>query len=296
MRQRLSRVCRRADCASAFPNSGRNSVGSSITCRPAALSCSRARIVYSAIALRRSARCACALSGVSAARSAASKSALEVELSTAMIHLMPRRFFSASAVSSASRSAISSGLTVIATPNRAPSMRNECTPEARRLSVPTGAIPLTPSATDRNSSALPGRRSIDDDVVILQRGVSRHDAQALQHQKRFETRKRCRHVAEGSALQHPARDRFDRYDALDEGLEFGVRAERDAIEVVGDLEAAVAPSPLRELSRRSADRRRSRSASVVGTASRQRNAIAAATVLLPVPPLPVTKISRGRVI
>jgi len=139
MRQRLFQFVGEL-VASAFPNSGRKQGRQFDRVQTGSLELfARANGVFGdRIAAQRQLRVG--FQRVSAARSAALKSALEVELRIATIHLMPRRFLSTSAVSSASRNAISSGLTVIATPKRAPSMRNECTPDARRLSVPTGAI------------------------------------------------------------------------------------------------------------------------------------------------------------
>ena len=75
-----------------------------------------------------------------------------------------------------------------------------------------------------------------------------------------------------------------------------MRAERDAFEMRGDLKRLGAVVAIGEPSRRSAERRVSRSARMVGRRCASAMASAAATVLLPVPPLPVTKMSRGRVI
>ena len=73
---------------------------------------------------------------------------------------------------------------------------------------------------------------VDHGETIFRGRFACNQAQPLEHQKGFEARQRRGDVAEGAAFEHPARDRLERDDAVDEAFEFGARSERHHFEVV----------------------------------------------------------------
>ena len=77
---------------------------------------------------------------------------------------------------------------------------------------------------------------VDHEITILERRVTRHDAETFQQQESLKPRQRGGYVTEGPAAQHPARDGANGDDALDEGFELGARGERDGVERAGDFD------------------------------------------------------------
>ena len=138
-----------------MPIAGVNIIGSLTVIMPASAKRGAASAACSCAALRRIARRAWPPSGLIAASSAVSKSKSGTQFIIAATVAMPSRSRIVAAVSSASRTARSSGVVVITAPKRVASLRKLSIESARRFSVPAGAMPFTPDETDSSSTALP---------------------------------------------------------------------------------------------------------------------------------------------
>ena len=153
------------------------------------------------------------------------------QLSAAAATLTLSRPRSTSEASSASRSASSCGVSVSITAKRVASAK-EAFDVGGETVERSDRSKLLERAGDREQfQRAAGRRRIDHCVAVLQRGPAGDNAQALEHQERFQPRQRGTDVAEGAALEHPARDGFDWHYPFDERFELGACAERDGFQV-----------------------------------------------------------------